>query len=323
MKYLIASVVGIASLCVFGQGKVVYQHQLGSKISSVEAKANSAKGIADALNAAVTGDDFVVVVTNYDSLGKMPAASFKFKEQDGSGKYRTVWNELDRWLWFFNHWVPTNLYTKAAQDARFAQKAWGQYASALGSDAPDDRLWVTQPVVLSCGLEWVPHTMESGGAIWVLTANGVTPSVTTNGYFRLCDESNNPVFEVVAGDKELVGAYCEGITRNGNVMTLTYATDSQPMLEGCADIRAQDWKDPAESGCTVKWSGTKGAYVATVTTPPTFNRYFIRGKYERGTKGYIRNTVPVKIEGGIVTADGIKIRPVVNGSTVTWEVVRQ
>ena len=322
MKSMVSCMGLLACMGAFAQGKVAYQSYVDAQVSGVRATANEAKGVANALNAAVTGDDFVVVVTNYNSQTKIPVASFKYKKQDGSGQYSTVWNQLDMWNWFFDEWVPTNLYTKAAQDARFAQKAWGLYTSGTGTDAPDDRLWVTQPVVLSCGLEWVPHTMESGGSIWVLTANGVTPSVSTNGYFRLCDESGKSVFEVVAGDKESVGAFCEGIAVSGNVMTLTYATDSKPTLEGCADLALADWKDPTESGCTVEWSGSSGAYVATVTTPPTFTKYFIRGKYERGTEGYIRNTAPIKIESGIITADGVKIRPVVSGSTVTWEVVK-
>lgn len=327
MKFLVLGFVLLVSGFAVGQGKVAYQSYVDGAVAGVRTTANEAKGVANALNAAVTGDDFVVVVTNYDSKTRLPAASFKFKEQDGSSKYRTIWNELDRWNWFFDHWVPTNLYTKAAQDARFAQKAWGQYASALGSDAPDDCLWVTQPVVLSCGLEWVPHTMESGGAIWVLTATGVTPSVTTNGYFKLCDESGNSVFEVVTGDKELAGAYCSGIeTREQQstppIITLDYKVDTAPTIEATVHLgELTDWQDIP--GAWVETTKTDTGYRAVITPPAGATQYyFFRGKYERGTEGYIRNTAPVKIEGGIITADGVKIRPVVSGSTVTWEVVK-
>lgn len=322
MKTQFLAILSFGAFAAFGQGRVAYEPWVEGKVQSVQSTANNAAAQVRALNGVVTGDDFALVVTNYDSVTRMPSLSARYKLQDGSGRYGEVWNELTRWEWFFGTWWPSNAYTKVQADARFADKAWGQYESGTGYDSPDGRLWVTQPVVMSSGMVYMPHTMESGGAIWVLTANGLAPSVTTNGFFRLSDDTGKPLFEVVKGDKMLVGAFCEGIMASGNVMTLTYATDSQPTLEGCSDLRLADWKDPTESGCTVEWSGGSGAYVATVTTPPTFTKYFIRGKYEKGSESYIRNIAPVRIESGIITADGVKIRPKVSGTTVTWEVVK-
>lgn len=312
-----------AALCcmaAFAQGKVAYQSYVDAAVAGVRSTANNASTKVDALNAVVIGDDFAITVTNYDSVTKLPTAKFRFKKDDGT--WREVWNELDHWKWFFNTWWPSNAYTKAQTESRFAEKAWGQYTSGLGEQSPDGRLWLTQPVVVSSGLEWVPFNVESGGAIWVLTANGLTPGVSTNGFLRITDDSGKEIFKIVKGDKELVGAFCEGISVSGNVMTLSYRTDSQPTLEGCADLANPEWKDPEESGCTVSWSGTD-PYVATVTVPQTFTKYFVRGKYERGKESRIVNTAPTQITGGLVTADGVKIVPKVSGSTVTWEVVTE
>ena len=307
----------------FGQGTVAYQSWVEGKISGVRTTANNASDKVNALERVVIGDDFAIVVTNYDSKSKMSSASFKFKRDDGT--WHEVWNDLNRWMWFFDEWVPTNLYTKAQSNARFAEKAWGQYSSGLGEESPDGRLWLTQPVVVSSGLEWVPFSLESSGSVWVLTANGLTPGASTGesgSFLRITDDSGQEVFKIEKGDKELVGAYCEGFRKDGNTLTLQYKVDSAkaPTLEGCVDLSAADWKDPTEHGCTVSWSGGSGDWTATVEVPPTYVKFFLRAKFEKGKESSIVNTVPVKISGGILTADGVKIRPVVNGTTVTWEV---
>ena len=315
----------LLALPCFGQGKVAYQSYVDSAISGVRYNANDAVNKVNALNRVVNGDDFAIVVTNYDSVTKMPTAKFRFKLDDGS--WREVWSELNRWDWYFGTWVPSNLYTKASADARFAQKAWGQYTSGLGEESPDGRLWMTQPVVVSSGLEWVPFNIESRGSIWVLTANGLNPGASTGetgSFLRITDDSGKEIFKIEKGDKELVGAFCEGIQVSGNTMTLRYKVDSskEPTLEGCADITAADWKAPTEHGCTVSWSGGSGDWTATVQVPPTYSKFFIRGMFEKGKESSIVNTAPVKISGGILTADGVRIRPVVSGSTVTWEVMK-
>ena len=330
MKIQFLAILSFGAFAAFGQGRVAYEPWVESKVQSVKSTANNAAAQVRALNDTVTGNDFAVTVTNYDSQAKLPAASFRFKKQDDSGEYRVVWNELDRWIWFFGMWWPSNAYTKAQADARFAGKAWGQYESGTGYDSPDSRLWVTQPVVMSSGMAYMPHTMESGGAIWVLTANGLTPSVTTNGFFRLSDDTGKTLFEVVKGDKELVGAYCSDIKTQSQpsappIVTLEYAVDSPPTVEATVHLgELTEWQDIPEAW--VSTTKTDNGYKVVITPPAGAVQYhFFRGKYERGTESYIRNLAPVKVDSGFVVAksDGtsVKIRPVVNGTTVTWEVV--
>ena len=327
---LCASALILPSLAVFGQGRVAYEPYVDGKVQAVKSTADGAAAQVRALNGVVTGDDFAVTVTNYDSQTKLPAATFRFKKQDGSGEYRVVWNELDRWNWFFGTWWPSNAYTKAQADARFADKAWGQYESGTGYDSPDGRLWVTQPVVISSGLAYVPHYLESGGAIWVLTANGLAPTVTTNGYFRLSDDTGKTLFEVVKGDKELNGAYCSSIDTQSNpsappIVTLEYVCDSPPTIEATVHLgELTDWQDIPEAW--VSTTKTDNGYRVVVTPPAVaVQYYFFRGKYETGSESYIRNLVPVQTDSGfVVTAkDGTRkrVRMVVDGTTVTWEVV--
>ena len=316
-------------LAAFGQGRVAYESYVDGKVQSVQSTANNAAAQVRALNGVVTGDDFALVVTNYDSVTRMPSLSARYKLQDGSGRYGEIWNELTRWEWFFGTWWPSNAYTKAQADARFADKAWGQYESGTGYDSPDGRLWVTQPVVMSSGMAYMPHTMESGGAIWVLTANGLAPSVTTNGFFRLSDDTGETLFEVVKGDKELVGAYCSDIKTQSQpsappIVTLEFAVDSPPTVEATVHLgELAEWQDIPEAWTST--TKTDNGYKVVITPPAgAVQYYFFRGKYERGTESYIRNLAPVKVDSGFVVtkSDGtsVKIRPVVNGTTVTWEI---
>ena len=318
------------TLASYGQGRVAYESYVDGKVQAVKSTADGASAQVRALNGVVTGDDFALVVTNYDSVTRMPSLSARYKLQDGSGQYREIWNELTRWNWFFGTWWPSNAYTKAQADARFAGKAWGQYESGTGYDSPDGRLWVTQPVVMSSGLAYVPHYLESGGAIWVLTANGLAPTVTTNGFFRLADDTGKALFEVVKGDKKLNGAYCSSVNTQSQpsappVVTLEYVCDSAPTIEATVHLgELTDWQDIPEGW--VSTTKTDNGYKVVVTPPAgAVQYYFFRGKYETGSESYIRNHVPVQTDRGfVVTAkDGTrkKVRMVVDGTTVTWEVV--
>jgi hypothetical protein len=329
MKAKILTVLSFGVITAFGQGRIAYESYVDGKVQAVKITADSASAQVKALEKVAIGDDFAIVVTNYDSKTKMSAASFKFKCEDGT--WYEVWNDLNRWKWFFDEWVPTNLYTKSQANARFAEKAWGQYESGTGYDSPDGRLWVTQPVVMSSGMAYIPHTMESGGAIWVLTANGLTPSVTTNGFFKLSDDTGKTLFEVVKGDKELVGAFCSDIKTQSRpsappIVTLEFAGDSPPTVEATVHLgELTEWQDIPEAWTSM--TKTDNGYKVVITPPVgAVQYYFFRGKYERGTESYIRNLAPVKVDSGFVVtkSDGtsVKIRPVVNGTTVTWEVFK-
>ena len=319
----------------FGQGTVAYQSWVEGKISGVRTTANNASDKVNALERVVIGDDFVIVVTNYDSKTKMSSASFKFKRDDGT--WHEVWNDLNRWMWFFDEWVPTNLYTKAQANARFAQKAWGQYTSGLGEESPDGRLWLTQPVVVSSGLEWVPFNLESSGSIWVLTANGLMPGASTGdagSFLRITDDSGKEIFKIVKGDKEVKGAFCDDIVVRSNPdgsvrVELSYKVESAkaPTVETTASLTAGqvEWTDVPDSWYDNTDIGSSGAWRRCINVPAVSTARYFRGKYERGNESYIVNAAPVQSSGGFLATDkttgkAVKIRPVVNGTTVTWEV---
>lgn len=326
----------LAPLFASGAETVAYKNWVDGRISTVQNQAREANDKVKALEKVVIGDDFAIMVTNYDSSTNMSAASFKFKRDDGT--WHEVWNDLNRWKWFFGEWVPTNLYTKSQANARFAEKAWGQYSSGLGEESPDGRLWLTQPVVVSSGLEWVPFSLESSGSVWVLTANGLTPGASTGesgSFLRITDDSGKEIFKIVKGDKELVGAYCDDIVVRSNPdgskrVELLYKVESAkaPTVETTASLDAGqvEWTDVPESWYDKDTDiGSSGAWRRCINVPAVSTARFFRGKYEHGNESYIVNEAPVQSSGGFLVTDRttgkpVKVHLVVDNGTVTWEV---
>ena len=145
------------------------------------------------------------------------------------------------------------------------------------------------------------------------------------------DDTGKTLFEVVKGDKELVGAYCSDIKTQSQasappIVTLEYAVDSAPTVEATVHLgELTEWQDIPEAW--VSTTKTDNGYKVVITPPSgAVQYYFFRGKYERGTESYIRNLAPVQTDSGfVVTAkDGtrVKVRMVVDGTTVTWEVFK-
>ena len=304
MKRLFAITVSAVSVVVFAQGRLAYESTVDEKIKSIESKANDASAKATAVSKAVSGDDFVIVVTNYDSVTKMPAASFRFKLDSGDG-YRVVWNELDRWNWFFNKWFPSNSYDKAGIAALLdtkADRSWGIYESYTGAKSPDGRLWISQGVTISSGMAYQPYSIDAVGSIWVLESNGLEVSTSTNGFLNISDDEGNSVFRIEKGDKKPVGALAGAITKNGNVITVPYPVKSTrpPNIEGRPSLSVGEWETLPNGTASVTWEGESGAWVAKVTLASVHPSYFLRAWYEVGTATKIVNKSATSFEGGIV-----------------------
>lgn len=284
------------------------------------------------------GDDARVVITNYDSVAEMPAASFQQKIADnGTNYWRTIWSELTRWTWLTGTYLPTNYYNKTQIGAQLdekADRAWGFYESHTGNYAPDNYTWISSPkIAIAAGLAY-QRTVTSEGAVWVLESNGLvteTGGSVTNGFFRVSDDEGNSLFEIVKGNKRTVGATAGSVTTE-TVMGITHlhigyavVSESHPTLQVCTDLSNPDWKAETSGDCiaNVSWTGSSGAYVAEVWGKTAQSKMFVKAEYEIGDETYIKNAAPISAEGGILCTDGIhKVRPVYNNGTITWEVVQ-
>lgn len=180
--------------------------------------------------------------------------------------------------------------------------------------------------MIASGMAWQKTVTAGGSAIWVLKATNPTmlSGQTENGFFRIEDGDGNALFEIVKGDKRVVGATATGITMDGMSMLITYSVESaeHPTLEVCTDLRANAWATETDTtAATVSWSGSSGNWVATVTPVGARPQLFAKATYESGGETYIRHSAP--ISGGILCTDGVhKVRPVYNNGAITWTVVQ-
>ena len=284
------------------------------------------------------GDDAKVVITNFDSSVEMPAASFQQKISDGGTNYwRTIWNELTRWTWLTDTYLPSNYVSKAEIGGLLdekADRAWGFYESHSGFYAPDGYTWISSPkIAIAAGLAY-QRTITSEGAVWVLQSNGLvteTGGNVTNGFFRISDDDGNAMFEIVKGNKRTIGAAAGGV-RTEEIMGITHiyvtynvVSESHPTAYVCNDLSAGNWKAETSGDCiaNVSWTGSSGAYVVEVWGKTQQIMMFVKAEYEVGGETYIKNTAPISADGGILCTDGIhKVRPVYNNGSITWEVVQ-
>ena len=158
--------------------------------------------------------------------------------------------------------------------------------------------------MIASGMAW-QKTVTAGSAIWVLKATSPTmlSGQTENGYFRIQDGDGNALFEIVKGDKRVVGATATGVSMDGASMRITYAVESaeHPTLEVCTDLRLGDWTTETDTtAATVSWSGSSGDWVATVTPVGARPSLFAKASYEAGGNTYIRNNVATSIDKVVV-----------------------
>lgn len=278
-------------------------------VGSASADATEALNLASAVSTVVIGEDCQLVSTNYNSATKLPSLFLRFKipnEETGSNEWHVVWNEMTRWNWFLEDYLPTNYYTKteiAAELDQKADRAWGYYDSTTGNYAPEGFTWISSPSIAIAGGLAYQRVVTTEGAIWVLESNGMT-TITggeTNGFFRISDDKGNAIFEITKGTEVLAGATA-GALRTATVdgkthlyITYNVESSSNPTIEVCTDLKAADWVAETEDSCkaNVVWSGSSGAFVAEVYGKEAYNKLFVRASYKKGQKDMITNSAPV------------------------------
>lgn len=254
------------------------------------------------------GDDVRDTVTNYyGSLG-MPARYLEQKmppdETHDAPWFKVVWSELTRWNAFM---TPYQQFTNAvnAELAQKADRAWGFYDSGTGEYSPDGFLQISTPnIIIAKDLAYQKTVTTGGCSMWVLSATHPfqLSGETEQGYFRIADGDGNALFEIVKGDKRVVGATATALTMAGGAMRITYpVAGDQPTLSVCTDLRAADWQTGDEiTVATVAWSGESGNWVATVTPVGPRPLLFAKASYEVGGKTYIKNNVATSIDKVVV-----------------------
>ena len=292
-----------------------------------------------ALEAWALGDKFKVVVTNYDvnitsdtSWERLPAASFEYQDTANSTNYITGWNELTRWDRFLAEYATSTNATATALEGK-ADRAWGFYDSHTGEYAPDNYTWISSPsIAVAGGLSYEKY-IATDGAVWVLTANGMTASTTgnTNGVFSITDSSGNEMISIIKGDEQIVGAYQDGVTSTtgddgkthwfiSTVISDAADASAAPSLKcarTCWDSPIWYTEDDAANPWTVTWSNATGKWVAEVVAKDTEPQGFFMTYYKRGSKTVIKHAVPTQLTALIINGEEYKLgTATIDGNTV-------
>ena len=279
---------------------------LVGQVNSLGDHYNELSGTVSAWQTYWDGDDVRVTVTNYYGTLDIPSLYIEQKMPAGDGHdapwFRSIWDERTRWNGFLQAYsaLTNHVY------ANLADRAWGVYDSSSGADSPDGLLQLSQDqIMIAPGMSYQKTVTAGGCAVWVLQSTGTTmlTGEGDTGYFRLSDGDGNALIEVVKGDKRVVGATATGVEMHGNAMTVRYnsASDDHPTLEICTDLRAANWETETETRvATVAWSGSSGAWVATVTPIGDRPALFAKATYEAGGNTYIRNNVASSLDKVVV-----------------------
>lgn len=289
--------------------EVVTPSELGAALSPVEKQIRTVESF-------VVGDDCQLISTNYNSITKLPSLLLRFRIKDeatGEMIWYKVWDEMTRWNWLTDIFLPTNYYNKVQMDAALdnkADRAWGHYDSHTGAYAPDGFTWISSPKIAIAGGLSYQRVLTSEGAIFVLMSNGMTTFTggETNGFFRISDDKGKALFEITKGTESLQGAtsYVKSTEQiNGYThLYLDYYVESpkHPTIEVCTDLNKLDWKSETDSGClaNVVWTGQSGHYKAEVWGKQPFTALFVQAKYLQGAKDVIKHNAPVEFGSSIV-----------------------
>ena len=288
---------------------------LHAQVNSLGDHYNEILGTVSAWQTYWDGDDVRVTVTNYYGNLDHPSLYLEQKmpaDADHSASwFKTIWDERTRWNAFLAGYASLTNHV----NQNLADRAWGVYDSSTGEYSPDGLLQLSHEQILIGGGMAYQKTVTSGGsAYWVLTANGPTTlsGQTETGYFRIQDADGNALFEIVKGDKRIVGATATAIKATGNGVTIHYNSVSSepPALEWCDDLRTADWQpvtarsgggaSPPPDQPMASWSGESGAWVADVTFGEAPRAAFFKASYEAGGNTYIRNNVASSLDKVVV-----------------------
>ena len=278
-----------------------------------------------------SGSNIVMEVTNYNSRVNPPA--MKLERLNDKGIYEVMWTETNGLERTYNRAASNTAEQVAALDRKaaetYAPRGWSATTSGLGADAPKDTTWISTPTtVIAGGLEY-SKVVTSSGQLWFLRSNGMVANVGGNsgGYFDISASDGTSVFSIEKTDSYMAPVDTDGISVNGNTVTirLSVVSADHPFLRYAPTLNTpvawQREEDGFSSPIAITWSGSSGAWVATVTTTAKEGFFQFEFFQEGGTKIKSGGAMDVST-GGILCTDGIhKCRPVYNSNgTVTLEV---
>jgi len=276
-----------------------------------------------------SGSNVVCEVTNYNSAVHAP--TMRLLQLNESNEYITVWTETNnlarvaRAATNYTDTVAGETWANAVE--AFAPRAWSRTTSGMGVEAPSNTTWLSTPTtVIAGGLDYEKH-VTSGGAVWVLTSNGMAADfhaqTNNTAYMDLSSADGTPIFRVEKTDAFLVGVNADSVSVDGS--TLVIGCDivgDHPLVRVKASLTEGAWayeEDSIPAGlATVAWSGSAGNWTCRLTNNTGGNSLFAFMEYLQEGSVKIVNSAPTDISAGVIV-NGVKYMPTVSGTTLTWE----
>lgn len=334
-KWLLALVtISLLSATSRAEGEALGDLAFQSDIRDVANYSQNVSNLLEQSNriiyALVQGSNVVMVVTNYDSEVASPALSIAYL--DGTNGYRTVWTEtrrIEEAIEAYDEIASSNLNAavQTLNDTK-ADKAWSHHTSALGLDAPSNTTWISTPYTVIAGGYEYQKNITSNGEVWILTSNGMDLGFAqgaTNSFLNIAAADGSPIFSIEKSSSYLVGVNASGIEIVGAtcVVPIPVVADIHPYARVCTNLTNAVWFKEDETGmpsgspATVTWSGSPGAYVATVAFAPGNERGFCYFEAMQDGETKIVNHAVTDLSRG-VTHNGVKYYPTVSGNELKF-----
>lgn len=284
------------------------------------------------------GTNVIFEVTNYygNTSGEFPRLRVKELRE---GAWNTVWDEAKKFEVCASQIVETvsasNDALRASLAADFAPLAWGTVTDKGVTNVVGNSVWMTSPETYFAGGTEYQRVAVGAGAVCVLTEHGAAAYTAGEaGTFRFQDEGGTNYFGFAKSDSYTIGCKTDGITVEGNLVTLRY-----DVIMGGTDVPVVYWRLALNSGewaqlnnadgtaCvgapyTVTWYTSGGSYYAAINCGSNASGFF---KAETSVAGDVvfETNMKARLDGGIEclnTATGAKgvIRPTFDGSAVNW-----
>ncbi len=264
---------------------------------------------------------------------RVPSSLQLYEFRDGATK--AIYDSRDWVVWYyqFKETALTNRIAQLEADLASAEatieslKPWGNWtASGLESPFEDTLIVDKSNLQLMAGYEWEKH-VSGNQTCFVLTGNGVA-NVSTNetGYLEMTDAFGDAYVRFNKTSSYFASAEASSISFNNTTHTwdITFTSTAHPIGAATATLSSPlVSEDDAACPATITWTGSAGAWVMHAlpkTTPAP--QMFFAARVEVQGHDYIQNLKPVSFDDGIQVGN-VRIRPVVTGTTVTWEVISE
>lgn len=300
------------------------------------------EGIVNAWEGYWGGTNVIFEVTNYfgNTSGEAPRLRVKeFRD----GVWRTVWDENDKF-----HICETNLMTnvvgfvttevedlKEYAQTNYAPMAWGAVTDKGNPNPVTNTVWMTSPETYFAGGTEYQRVAVGSGSICVLVDNGaLTKTAGEPGTFRFQDDGGTNYFGFAKSDSYTIGCRTDGITVNGNLVTLRYdvimAGTDVPIVYWRLSLTDGSWVQlnnsdgtaTQDAPYTVTWYQSGGSYYAAINCGMNPSGFF-RAETEVAGEVVFETNMKIRADGGIECRNTANnkigvIRPTYNGSAVNW-----